>query len=98
MLPFLLAALACGPSDKRYAEEMGDAVCALYEDCGWLESYGFDSAAACAEQVSGNYDPEAGRCPAYDRKAARQCLEELAELSCEAALAGDWPESCAESC
>lgn len=98
MFPALLLALACGYPADRFAEDMAEATCTLYQDCGYLEVFGFESYDACLATVQGNYDPAAIECPDYDRKAALECVDGVQAMTCADLSGGVWPQACGDRC
>lgn len=90
--------LACGITEERFAEEMSSAVCTLYDECGYTETFGFESAQQCEDTVFASYDPEAGTCAEHQPGPSADCLEQVAAMSCQDLYDGAWPAVCSERC
>jgi hypothetical protein len=88
-----LCIAACkGPAkfDKQHAEQR----CAMYEECEVLDMYGYSSPAECDADLRNTYDD----CKDYNRKAAKQCIEELEAMSCGAVFDERFPSACNHAC
>ena len=100
-VPPLLAALilaGCGISEDRFATRSAEARCEFYADCGTLESYG-DTLDACKAQVEAltKDSLNAEDCD-YDAQAARQCLQDIKEASCDAEDNDEGDVACDDVC
>lgn len=95
---FALLIWACAYPPEDFAVDMAEATCALYEQCDYLETFGFASAGECATTVEASYDPEVVACPDYDKELAEACVEGVTQMSCDDLYAAAWPTACAERC
>lgn len=98
MLALLWFGLACAYPAEDFAVDMAQATCSLYEECGYLDSFGFASADECATTVEQSYDPTVVDCPDYDKKKAEECVEGVTQMSCQDLYDQAWPQVCAERC
>lgn|GEM_PF-1459697 len=98
MLAFVLVLAACGYPPEDFAVDMAQATCNLYDQCGYLPTFGFDSVSSCATTVQASYDPTTIDCPSYDRKAAQACVDGVSQMSCQQLNDADWPSECASRC
>lgn len=98
MLTLFGLLLACGLSEDRFAEDMSVAVCALYDECGYTETFGFESVDQCQETVFASYDPAAGTCAEHQPGPSDDCLEGVAAMSCQDLYDAAWPAVCSERC
>lgn len=98
MLTLILLQLGCSYPADRFAEEMAQATCTLYQDCGYLELFGFSSFDECTAAVQANYDPETVECPDYDRKSALECVDGVQAMTCVDLADSVWPAACAQRC
>ena len=85
----LMACVTASNFNERYAKEF----CRYAQECEVLDLEGFSTLSECENEVAVLPD----ECEAFDQKKAKKCLEDLATLSCEDALAGT-PRSCAKVC
>jgi hypothetical protein len=71
-------------SPEDFAETFAETACALYLECGYIESFG-GSLEECITQLEGAYLAyvRAGDC-AYDGDAARACIGEVEDGDCDA--------------
>jgi len=60
-------------SYSEYIPAEADALCALWEACGYLDDYGYADAEACKADVVSHLG--ADPCVDYDAQAARTCLQ-----------------------
>lgn len=97
-MPLLALLLACAYKPDQFAVDMATATCQLYEECGYLAVFGFDSLATCESTVQASYDPEAVECPEYDGAKAEECVEGVQAMTCDQLYAGTWPQACTERC
>ncbi len=98
MPALLVLLLACGLSEDRFAEEMSVAVCDLYEECGYTETFGFESVDQCQEVVFSSYDPAAGTCADHQPGPSADCLDGVAAMSCQDLYDAAWPAECSARC
>jgi hypothetical protein len=103
-MPRTVAALAllagCGYNEDSFNEDYIDAVCAKYDECGWLETFGWADAAACVDALQGaaSSGDTAGDTCEYDGAAAKDCVSEWEGMSCDDLNAGTTPSTCADVC
>ena len=89
LLMFAMACLGIDRFEKRYATEF----CAYADECEVLDLEGFSTKKACEDQAQ--ILPE--DCDEFDGKTAQLCLDELAQMTCEAGQAGP-PGPCGRLC
>ena len=98
----LLCALAVGCGGYKhedFAVAFAANTCELYETCDVLTTtMGFDDLDDCLGTLEDKVDPARGNCPEYDDEIGFSCIEAIAALSCEDALAGAWPAQCDQTC
>lgn len=87
MRPLIFALLiplaACSLSQEKFAARSAEGSCELYQECGLLDSFG-GSLEACTFAIQDIQDAElADPVCAYDAKAARKCLKEIKDLTCD---------------
>lgn len=95
---WLLTLLACAYPAEDFAVDMADAVCGIYDECGYLDTFGFTSADECATTVQQSYDPEQIDCAEYDKKKAEECVDGVIQMSCQDLYDSAWPTACDERC
>jgi len=89
----ILLATGCYPAET-FQEDSALTRCALYEECGFLSSFGADDYDHCLEQLrSEDYG-----CVEYQPEAAETCIAELEELTCEQYSTGYFPMACVDAC
>lgn len=95
-----LALFGCNSyKQEDFSEAFAENACEAYEACDVLNTVmGYASYAECALELEAKLDPEDEKCPEYDDELAYGCVKALASLSCEALLAGEWPEDCEGAC
>lgn len=99
-LPLSCLALAgllagCGPSPATFDAEYAEAYCSLEFACydaAALATFGWTDEADCVSQMSAEDTAAPGD---YDRRAARDCLDQLATLTCDDLTANAFPLACA---
>jgi hypothetical protein len=94
----LLALLACGPSEKTYAEDFATAWCPRQLECAdaaTLDALGYDDEGACVALLTSGA-PDYDACD-FDARAAQDCLDAVAAASCEEIVAGV-PAACTQVC
>ena len=94
-----IALSACGYQQETFAQDYATSSCLLLEQCEVLETYaGFESVESCTTAQKSRVDPEAGRCPDYDKKVGVECVDAINATSCAQFLEGYWPKSCSNVC
>ena len=91
-MSFILILVGCLTAEnmnERYAEEF----CTYAQECEVLDIEGFSTSKECENEAATISD----ECDNFDRKMARKCLKQVAELSCEDGLSGP-PASCDKVC
>ena len=68
-----------GMSEQRFTEQSTEALCELMEDCGF-----FNSASECIE----SFESEPIDMCNFDEAAARACIQEIEDLSCDDLMSG----------
>jgi len=97
MLPLLVGLLACGGYPvEDFNVDIAASTCTLYQQCEYLDVFGFDSLDACTTTVQQSYEGVA--CPAYDKDLAEQCVQGVDAMSCDDLYANTWPQACADRC
>ena len=101
----LLAALIGCYTESDYAEGFTEADCTLRLECyseDALSYLDYSDVEGCMAYEADTIDriaaEKAAEDCAYDRKAARECVEGMYALSCEDYLLNDFPQSCQEIC
>ncbi len=104
MLSLLLLSCASGvkPELSRddYAAEFTRASCDLYQRCGALADYDYDSAEDCVAEnlpVLEEQLADEELCGTYRGDAALECVSGIEALACEDRFSG-WPDACSEVC
>lgn len=94
-----LAVSACGYQQETFAQDYASSSCLLLDQCEILDTYaGYESVAACTTAQTAKVDPEAGRCPEYDKKIGVECVDAINATSCAQFVDGYWPKPCASVC
>ena len=75
--------------DERYAE----AFCEYAQQCEVLDLEGFSTVQECENETVLLPDT----CDTFDRKKAKDCIEQLSTISCKQALSGI-PKTCDKVC
>jgi len=88
----LVLAMACLGID-RFEDRYSTEFCAYAKECEVLDLEGFPTMKACEDQAQ--VLPK--DCETYDRKKAQTCLDEVAQMTCEAGQAG-LPSVCDQVC
>ncbi len=94
----LFALLACGPSEKTYAEDFATAWCPRQLECAdaaTLAALGYDTEDACVELLTSGA-PDYDTCD-FDAAAAQDCLDAVTTAACDAIVAGV-PAACTQVC
>ena len=81
-------------TQNRYQGDQAEALCQLYESCGYLESVGVTTYKECVNVMSGG----TLQCDGYDAGAASDCVDGINTLTCERHAEGYWPSACNEVC
>lgn len=95
LLPLLPLLAACGPSPSTFDAEYAASFCALQFECydaAVLDTLGWSDEADCVAQLSAGDTAAPG---AYDRRSARDCLDQMATLTCDDLETGAFPLACA---
>ena len=94
LLPLLLFLATGCYTESRYRQDHIEALCRLYDECGYLESVGATTYKECVNAMDGgNF-----QCDGYDAGAASDCVDGMATLDCERHALGYWPTACNEVC
>lgn len=90
---------ACGYQQDTFATDYAASSCLLLDQCEILETYaGYDSVESCKTDLQTRVDPEAGRCPDYDKKVATECIDAINATTCAQFIEGSWPAQCDQVC
>ena len=89
----------CGYKQETFAQDYATATCLLYDQCAILETYaGFASVQECQADLKTKVNPEAGRCPEYERDLADDCVNAINQTTCDQFIDGHWPQACTKVC
>jgi len=87
---FLSGCLSAESFDIQWAEER----CTLLAECEFLDVYGHSSEAQCLDETT----PLADECKGYDADVAQDCLDRVAQMTCQALLKDRFPVACNQVC
>jgi hypothetical protein len=99
----IVLALALAPiggcyGQGRYATELAEETCVLYDACGVIAAYGHGDLDSCIEATEAALDPDETDCGDYDPKAARACAWGIREMDCQDLEDLAYPEDCGTVC
>ena len=97
MMMIMLAMVLGCYSKESYTEDVSVAFCTLYDDCDYLKVQQIDDYDACISVVSESQDPENRDCD-WDAGAAKSCVEDVNQMTCDDLYEADFPLSCEQVC
>lgn len=83
-------------NEKKYASDVAEAFCTLYDECQYLTPQGFADYSECFSGVEDNYLER--ECEDFHRKDAKTCVEEVNQMTCQDLYDGDFPSACSKDC
>ena len=95
----VLLLTGCGLSEEKYASKIAEEACSLYEECDLLSYFGetYDACVTQMEAAALAY-VQSEACD-YDGGAAKECLSEWKDATCEGDTSTDGSESaCNDVC
>jgi len=86
LLPLCATLTACGPSRDKYFDQVIEEVCSYYNECypDYMAYFGgdLDGCIESMSQYTDEMDEEYADCD-YDRGAAKACLGDFKDLTCD---------------